>query len=130
MGPCAMAHRFAIVMLLCLLSSSVALALMPPHVTGTNVREGVLTGSSLVIKGMTLSARKVSDALVLTDTATSKPSPWTHAMRCDWVGECESGRPGSCQESCTLTLTLKAPDGAELRVRYLDLDLRFRLKHP
>ena len=119
------------VLLVGLLWSTLAVALMPPHVTGTNIKDGVLTGSTLIIKGATLSATKVPTALQLTDVTTRRPVPWTHEQTCKWVGECESGRPGSCQEACVLTIAMKdVRSGARLRVRFLDLDQRFRVTLP
>ncbi|MDP6946126.1 MAG: hypothetical protein QF464_18400 [Myxococcota bacterium] len=118
--------RFALVAAALLTTS--AWALMPPHVTGTNLRDGVLKGTTLVIRGATLSASDPKKELSIVDEKTDKPASWTHDVSCKWVGDCERGVPGSCQEQCTLTVTLeKVTDGARLKLDFLDLRTVFRV---
>ena len=120
--------RAIIVVALC---ASGTWALMPPHVSGTNLKDGVLEGANLILRGHTFSASDPKAELTLVDAATRAPARWTHEMSCAWVGDCESGRPGSCQEACTLTVTLLGvADGARLEVAFLDLKQTFRVLLP
>ena len=101
---------------------------MPPHVTGSNLQDGVLQGSTLILRGKTFSASDPTAELSLVDAATRAPVRWTHEITCEWVGDCTSGRPGSCQESCTLDVSLLGVrDGARLEVAFLDLKVTFRV---
>jgi len=114
-----------------LLSPAVVLALMPPHVDGTNIKKGALFGHTLVLHGYSLKYTKVQKDLSLTDVKTKKAVRWTHKMDCQWEGDCDTDRPGSCQQRCTLTVTLeKATVGSTLKLQYLDVNQIFTLKTP
>ena len=116
-------------LLVFILTPAVALALMPPHVDGTNIKEGKLVGHTLVLHGYSLKYTKVKKDLSLTDVKTKKTVVWTHKMDCQWEGDCDNDRPGSCQLRCTLTLTLdKANLGSTLKLKYLDVNQTFTLK--
>ena len=112
-----------------ILSPAAALAVMPPHVDGTNIKGGILTGNTLVLRGYSLKYTNVPKDLSLTDVNTKKAAVWTHSMDCQWEGDCDDDRPGSCQLRCTLTITLdKAQSGTTLKLRYLDVKQTFTLK--
>jgi hypothetical protein len=112
-----------------LLLSSSAFALMPPHVKSTNVKDGVLEGSELILHGYSLKYTDLPKDLVITDANTkNKKVSFTHKLNCKWVGECDDDRPGSCQLKCVLRVTLDGvKHGARLRLRYLDETLAFRV---
>lgn len=107
-----------------------AWALMPPHVTSTNIAGGVLEGEELVVKGYSLTYTDVPKELSLTHAKDKKAVSWKHKMACAEEGRCDdSAPPGSCQLRCVLTVTLSGlKDGDTLRLRYLDLDTTFRMK--
>ena len=107
-----------------------AWALMPPHVTQTNITDGVLKGHHLVITGYSLTYTDVPKELSLTyATDPNKTVSWKHAMKCTEEGKCdEDAPPGSCQLRCVLTVSLsEIKDGEPLRLRYLDQDTTFRV---
>ena len=109
--------------------SSIAWALMPPHVDGTNIRKGTLSGEQLILHGYSLEYTNVKKDLSLTNTQSKKAAQWTHAMKCEWEGKCDDDRPGSCQLRCVLTITLdKANVGATLHLKYLDVNETFRVE--
>jgi hypothetical protein len=112
-----------------LLVSSVAWALMPPHVDRTNIQKDTLVGDQLILHGYSLEYTNVKKDLSLTNTQSKKPAKWTHTMKCTWEGKCDDERPGSCQLKCVLTVTLdKANRGATLHLKYLDVDETFRVE--
>ncbi|MEC9071468.1 MAG: hypothetical protein VX938_03775 [Myxococcota bacterium] len=107
-----------------------AWALMPPHVTKTNITDGVLKGHHLVITGYSLSYTDVPKELSLTYAKDKKALSWKHSMKCTEEGKCdEDSPPGSCQLRCELTVSLSGvKDGDSLRLKYLDLNQLFQVK--
>ena len=107
-----------------------AWALMPPHVEATNIRNGILTGLNLVIRGYSLEFSDPPKELSLTHADGATAVQWKHTMECTETGDCSRNAPlGACQSSCLLTLTLSGlKEGDRLHLRYLDLDSRFELK--
>jgi len=117
-------------LLVLILLPSVALALMPPHVDGTNIKDGALVGDTLILRGYSLKYTDVKKDLTLTNVKTRKAAQWTHKMDCKWEGKCdEDSRPGSCQLACVLTVSLdKVKSGTSLQLKYLDVNQTFQLK--
>ncbi len=116
--------------LVLILLPSVALALMPPHVDGTNIKDGVLVGNALILRGYSLKYTDVKKDLSLTYAKTKRTAAWTHKMDCQWEGKCdEDSRPGSCQLACVLTVSLdQVKAGTSLQLKYLDVNQTFQLK--
>jgi len=114
--------------LVVMLLSASAHALMPPHVTSTNIKDGVLQGTVLLIDGYSLEYTDVPKELVITNGATKKPVPFTHKHDCKWVGECHKDKEGSCQLKCALQVSLKGvKNHSRLTLRYLDEEIAFRV---
>ena len=108
--------------------ASTSLALMPPHVTGTNVKNGVLDGKTLIIRGYTLGYSELKKDLSITRTDDGQVVKFKHELTCKQEGDCRRGPPGSCQERCELKVTLVgAKHGLTYTVTYLDLKQTFKV---
>jgi hypothetical protein len=103
-----------------------AWALMPPHVTGTNIKDGVLDGKVLTIRGYSLGYSDLKSDLSLLRTTNGQAVKHTRKLTCTMEGDCKSDRPGSCQERCELKLTLvEVKNGESFNVTFLDLKKTF-----
>ena len=110
------------------LVAGVSFALMPPHVTGTNIKEGVLQGDQLVIRGYSLGYSDLDKDLSLTRTKSGQTVKHTRKLTCKMEGDCKSDRPGSCQARCELKLTLThVKNNASYKVGFLDLNQTFKV---
>ena len=127
-NPFRQSAHLALASIALLLLCGSALAVMPPHVTGTNVKDGVLKGHELIIHGYSLNHTNVTRELVITHATTKKMVLYTHKHNCKWVGKCDKGPPGSCQLKCILRVTLPGVEnGARFHLRYLGTKLAFRV---
>ena len=112
---------------ICLASTS--LALMPPHVTGTNIKGGVLDGNRLVIDGYSLGYADFKTEFSLSQVKTGNKVRHERKLTCKMEGDCKTDRDGSCQERCKLAITLKGvQSGAALELRFLELKTTFSVK--
>ena len=119
---------FLSVLLGATLIASAGLALMPPHVTGTNIKEGVLHGEELVIRGYSLGYSDLDKDLSVTRTKGAQAVKHKRNLTCTMEGDCKSDRPGSCQERCELKLTLTdVKHHASYKVRFLGLNQLFKV---
>jgi len=109
-------------------TSAQAIALMPPHVNSAEPpNEGILYGDMLILRGNTLEYAKDSK-LKVTLVNSGKVVPISSHLDCKQVGKCgKDYRPGSCQSSCTLAVTLEeVTPGARYEVRFLRWKSQFR----
>ena len=110
------------------LMTGASLAIMPPHTTGTNIEKGTLRGTQLVIDGYSLNYTDVEKDVSIVNVATGKAVKVTGETACRGEGDCDGGPPGSCQQRCTLTVTIKgAKAGDKLKLKFLDLQVSFVL---
>ena len=113
--------------LVCLAGTSVAL--MPPHVTGTNIKDGVLEGSKLVVDGYSLGYTDFKTQFSLVHAKTGKAVTSERDVACKMEGDCKRDRPGSCQERCTVTIRLKDVKADErLELKFLDFKATITVK--
>jgi hypothetical protein len=105
-----------------------AQALMPPHVNSAEpANDGILYGDTLVLNGHTLEYAQ-NTKLKLTHLESGKAVSVTSKTSCKQVGECgKNYKPGSCQSSCALHVTLKeVVAGARYEVKFLDWTSQFK----
>jgi hypothetical protein len=95
---------FAVVMLF----STVASALMPPHISSSVPKDGgVLNGNTVLIEGYSLKYAPLKD-LVVMDMDTNEKIDADTDLKCSWIDNCgEKDEVGCEQQKCELKVTIK-----------------------
>ena len=112
-----------------LMLSNPALALMPPHITGsTPAQGGVLSTDTVTLNGYTL-FRPEPDQLTLVDLTTGQDASWEIVdLTCEDEGDWERAQTddGAIQFRCVLLIRLLRPEpGHEYELWFLDTGIRF-----
>ena len=105
-------------------TAGAAMALMPPHVSGTiPENNGLLQGDTFVLHGYTLDYAQ-TESLEVIDLASGRTAPIKKDLKCQWEGEGDC--PGCRQQACTMTIKLLSPEpGHTYEFRFLDENYRF-----
>lgn len=97
---------FLFTVLLLLIVPFKALALMPPHLTGSTPGDGqTLTTDTMVLHGYTL-YEPGQEEIVITDTTTGVSLAWELVkLECESEGDMsKADMPGAIQQRCDLTI--------------------------
>ena len=111
------------------LTSGLALALMPPHLTGSQPPDnGTLDKPEILIFGYTLGMVDLENMKV-TDAADGQQVKTSANLDCEWEGT--GNMPGARQQRCTVKITLeKACPGHTYEVFFLDQTFHFTYDGP
>lgn len=115
---------FAALIIAGLFTAGAAMALMPPHVSGTvPENNGMLAGDTFVLHGYSLEYAP-TETLQVIDLTSGQAAPIRRDMQCKWEGEGDC--PGCRQQACTMTIKLLSPSpGHTYEFRFLDENYRF-----
>lgn len=115
--------------LLTLLLAGSAHALMPPHVTGTNIKAGTLTGNTLIVRGYSLQHASPKRALRVTRLLSKTPLKVRSTLHCKSVGDCgPDAPPGACQERCEVhAILVDTQPGDRLEMSFIDTRIQFQM---
>ena len=115
------------------MANGLILALMPPHLSGSDPEDGgILKGNTVIIYGYSLGYASFK-GLKVKDTTTGKKVTFTKELDCKDINKCKgrknSDMPGCWQEKCQLKIKInKVISGHSYEVHFLKSKFRFKTK--
>lgn len=113
-----------------LLVPAAAVALMPPHIRGSDPEDGeMLVGDTIELYGYSLRYVDLDEELEVVDETAGEPAPHDRDLECEWTDATRAptalSAPGERQLACTLEIALREVTPChEYRVSLLNTTIR------
>lgn len=110
------------------LLAGAALALMPPHVTGSSPLSGQpMVDNTITFHGYSL--KHVDEEPTVVETTRKEKVAFKKELKCTWEGKGDA--PGSRQQRCSIVLTLEKPFvGAKYTASFLGTKVETTFPEP